>query len=131
MNFLWIVASFDYFLINFQLKYIKGDIFVNTIVSSVSEVIAYLVSGALYSTIGPKISFVSSFALAIVGSIFYVIFGDDHENLIPLMVLSSKFGISSSFNVVYLANNLFPSIYASTTFGIFNIFARLASMLAP
>jgi hypothetical protein len=25
--FLWIVSTFDYFLINFQLKYIKGNIF--------------------------------------------------------------------------------------------------------
>lgn len=57
------------------MKYIEGDIYVNTIVSSVSEVIAYLVSGGLYAIIGPKISFVASFALAIVGSIFYVIFG--------------------------------------------------------
>ena len=47
------------------------------------------------------------------------------------MVLGSKFGISGSFNVVYLANTLFPPIYSSTTFGACNFFARLASMLAP
>ncbi len=46
--FLWVASSFDYYLINFQLKYIDGDIYVNTIVSSVSEVTAYMVSGALY-----------------------------------------------------------------------------------
>lgn len=129
--FLWIAASFDYFLINFQMKYIDGDIYVNTIVSSVSEVIAYLISGALYSTLGPKISFIGSFSIAIVGSVFYVIFGEAHKTLIPVMILGSKFGISGAFNLVYLANSLFPPIYASTTFGIFNIFARLASMLAP
>jgi len=56
---LWVVASSDYFLINFQMKYIEGDIYVNTIVSSVSEIIAYLVTGALYDTIGPKVSFVA------------------------------------------------------------------------
>ncbi len=47
------------------------------------------------------------------------------------MVLGSKFGISGAFNCVYLANTLFPPIYSSTTFGIFNTFARMASMLAP
>ena len=47
------------------------------------------------------------------------------------MVLSAKFGISGAFNVVYLANGLFPPAYASTTFGMCNFFARLASMLAP
>jgi len=47
------------------------------------------------------------------------------------MVLGTKFGISSSFNCVYLANGLFPSIYSSTTFGMFNFFARLTAMFAP
>lgn len=47
------------------------------------------------------------------------------------MVLGSKFGISGSFNVVYLANGLFPPVYSSTTFGLCNFFARFASMLAP
>ena len=76
--FLWVVASFDYFLINFQLKYIEGDVYVNTIVSSVSEVCAYIISGALYEIIGPKISFVASFIIAIIGSVFYIIFGEAH-----------------------------------------------------
>lgn len=129
--FLWVAASFDYFLINFQLKYIEGDIYVNTIVSSVSEILAYLISGALYEIIGPKISFVASFIIAIIGSVFYIIFGETYKSLIPLMILSAKFGISGAFNGVYLANGLFPAAYASTTFGICNFFARLASMLAP
>ena len=131
MLFLWIVSAFDFFLINFQLKYIKGDIYVNTIVSSVSEVSAYLISGILYQHLGTRLSFVASFTIAIIGSILYIIFGDTYPYLIPFMVLGSKFGISGSFNVVYLANSLFPPIYASTTFGICNAFARLAAMLAP
>lgn len=113
------------------MKYIDGDMYINTIVSCVSEVVAYIVSGALYNTIGTKISFIGSFVLAIVGSIFYIIFGAAHKSLIPVMILGAKFGISGAFNLVYLANTLFPPIYAATTFGIFNIFARLASMLAP
>lgn len=48
----------------------------NTIVSSVSEVTAYIVSGALYDKIGPKISFVVSFIIGIIGSLFYIIFSD-------------------------------------------------------
>ena len=129
--FLWVVSAFDYYLINFQLKYIDGDIYTNTIVSSVSEVTAYLVTGALYERIGPKISFIASFIIAIIGSIFLITLGDRYPLFLPVMVLGSKFGISGSFNVVYLANGLFPPVYSSTTFGICNFFARLASILAP
>jgi MFS family permease len=42
----------------------------------VSEVVAYLLSGALYDKIGAKISFIGSFIIAIIGSIFYIIFGN-------------------------------------------------------
>jgi len=100
-------------------------------VSSVSEVTAYLVSGALYDKIGARVSFIGSFAIGIIGSLFYILFSDANKQLVPLMVLGSKFGISSSFNCVYLANGLFPPIYSSTTFGIFNFFARLTAMFAP
>lgn len=129
--FLWCATVFDYYLINFQLKYIEGDIYTNTIVSSVSEVCAYLLSGVLYERIGTKVSFISAYILAIIGSIFYVTLGDYHKALIPVMVLGSKFGISAAFNDVYLANSLFPPLYSSTTFGICNFVARLTSMLAP
>jgi hypothetical protein len=99
----------------------------------VSEVTAYLISGALYEKIGTRISFIASFAIAVVGSIFLITLGGQpkYKDFIPIMVLGSKFGISGSFNVVYLANGLFPALYSSTTFGVCNFFARLASMLAP
>lgn len=124
-------SAFDYYLINFQLKYIEGDIYTNTIVSSISEVAAYLISGVLYEKIGTKVSFIGSFLIGIVGSISLMTLGDANKNFIPIMVLGTKFGISGSFNVVYLANSLFPPIYSSTTFGFCNFFARIASMLAP
>jgi Na+/melibiose symporter-like transporter len=106
--FLWVASAFNYYLINFQLKYINGDIYTNTIVSSVSEVTAYLISGALYEKIGTRVSFIGSFLIAIVGSIFLITFdGEKYKAFVPIMVLGSKFGISGSFNVVYLANGLF------------------------
>ena len=96
-----------------------------------SEVTAYLLSGAVFNKIGPRVTFISSYTIGIIGSLFYVLFSDGHESLIPFMVLGSKFGISSCFNCVYLANALFPPIYSSTTLGFFNFFARLTAMFAP
>lgn len=53
-------------------------------------------------------------------------------NLIPFFILFAKFGISSTFNVCYLANALiFPTIFAGTAFGICNIFAKLATIISP
>mmetsp|Transcript_24147 Transcript_24147/g.18397 ORF Transcript_24147/g.18397 Transcript_24147/m.18397 type:complete len:137 (-) Transcript_24147:64-474(-) len=43
----WSVVSFAYYMINFQVKYIEGSIFTNTIFSSLSEFIAYILAGLL------------------------------------------------------------------------------------
>lgn len=131
LTFLWIVAAFNYLLINFQLKYIEGDIYRNAITSSVSEIFAYIISGTLYKRLGAKASFIGAFAIAIIGSLLLITIGDIYPDLIPGMILGSKFGISGAFIVLYLANTLFPPTFSSTTFGVFNFSARLASMVAP
>ena len=48
MVMIWLASSFDYYLINFQLKYIHGDFFVNTIVASACEIPAYILGGIVY-----------------------------------------------------------------------------------
>jgi len=45
MMILFSASSFSYYLISYQLKYLKGDIFVNVIVSALSEMAGYLISG--------------------------------------------------------------------------------------
>jgi len=94
-------------------------------------VIAFFVLGAVYEKLGIRVSFVGCFLLSALASALLITLAEDNTRLVPAMVLGAKFGISGSFNVVYLANTLFPPIYSSTTFGAFNFFARLFSMIAP
>lgn len=131
LMFLWVVSTFDYNMISYQLKYIEGDIYTNTIVSSVSEVAAYMISGALYEKIGMKVSFIGSYLIAILGATCYIFYSQENQKLVPLMILGSKFGISGAFNTAYLANSIFPTVYSSTTFGLCNFLGRLVSILAP
>ena len=52
--------------------------------------------------------------------------------MIAIVVLLAKFGLGGAFNIVFLATSkLYPAIFASTVFGICNIFARLLSILSP
>lgn len=132
MVILWVVTSFDYYLIGFQMKYIKGNIYNNVMISSASEIFAYIGSGFLLTATGIRFSFFSSFSVSLLGGITYLIFGNTNEKAIPAMILGAKFGVASTFNLIYLANAfLFPPILNSTSFGICNMFARLATILAP
>ena len=103
MVLVWIASSFNYFLINFQMKYFEGNIFLNCSISSASEIVAYLLGGYLYQKAGIHATLMVAFGISIMGAIAIMIFGEN-KDYIPLMVLSAKFGVSSTFNISYLAN---------------------------
>ena len=74
MTVIWIVSSFDYYMISFEMKYFQGNMFMNSILSSFSEAVAYLLSGILFSKIGLKPSLLVSWIIAIVGGVSLIFF---------------------------------------------------------
>jgi hypothetical protein len=79
-----------------------------------------------------KLSLVISYSIALIGGLSYLFYGNKDGSLVPVMILGAKFGISSTFNLAYLANvYLYPPTLSSTAFGICNIFARVATIVAP
>jgi hypothetical protein len=128
----WIASSFNFYLISFQLKYIKGDVFVNTFVSAGSELPAIIIGGLMYQKVGLRFTLCLFFCIALSGSICLLILSDLREDLIPIFILLAKAGVSGTFNLCYLANaQIFPAIFAGTAFGFCNIGAKLATILAP
>lgn len=99
---LWMASSFNFYLINFQMKYIKGNVLVNMMVSALSELPAVILGGLLYQKIGIKITLVCCFTMAIIGSVSLLL--NDNDDLIPIFILLAKGGVSGTFNICYLAN---------------------------
>jgi Na+/melibiose symporter-like transporter len=71
----WIASSFDYYLLNFQLKSIQGNIFLNTFSSAISELPAVIISGFMYKKLGIKITLVTWFSVSLLGGICLLILG--------------------------------------------------------
>ena len=131
MTFIWIASAFNYFLINFRMKYIKGNIFVNTTVASASEIVAYILGGICYQKIGIRFTLIGAFAISCCGAISLTIWANQ-DDYIPLMILATRFGVSATISICYLANaQLFPAIFAGTAIGICNIFAKMSTIIAP
>ena len=129
---LWSVSSLDYYLISFFMKYIPGDIYVNTTASSVSELIATVISGLIYNLFGAKTAFFLSFALSALGGFLIAFIPNTSTFLIAFYVLLAKFGISVTFTMVYLIMpGLFPTVLNGTAFGICNVIARFTTILSP
>ena len=59
--YLTVSASFNFYLITFNMKYIPGDIYVNTSVSCLAEVVAVFLCGPIRNAIGPKYALSASF----------------------------------------------------------------------
>ena len=95
---IWVSSSFCYYLISYQLKYIKGNIYINGIISSLSEIAAYLASGILTDKFGMKNTLIGAYLIGIVGMVSLIMYdptGDDvNQLLVSIMVLGSKFGVS-------------------------------------
>ena len=142
MTVIWVSNSFGYYLISYQLKYIKGDLYLNGIVSSLSELAADILSVVFISRIGIRMIFQLSFLTSFIGMLGLLIYtssegkdkvpGGGDIYIIAVFVLGTKFGISCAFNTAYCGNNLvFPVTIVSTSYGICNMFARLSTIAAP
>jgi OCT family organic cation transporter-like MFS transporter 4/5 len=128
-------VTFDYYLIGFELKYFKGDIFTNGIASSASDIIAYVSGGLIYKYLGLRVSLPFFFLISTIGGLLINFIGNDPSLeawVFPLLVLIAKFGIAALFNIVYVANSvIFPTLFAATAMGICNFLARVATIFAP
>ena len=86
-----ISSQFNYFISAFYIKYIPGNIFVNGIVSGISEISAYFISYSLLQRIGIKRSLILGFVFQCMGSI-PMIFVQENSESIPAMILLTRVG---------------------------------------
>jgi hypothetical protein len=114
------------------LKYLPGDIFVNTITTNASDIPIVIMGGLAYKYLGLKFSLFGAFIFATCGSVSMLIFSVQYPDAVPVMIMLAKGGVKMTFNIVYLANaQIFPAIFAGTAFGLCNIGAKLATIFSP
>lgn len=114
------------------MKYVPGNIFVNTTASALSENLAYVVSGLLLNVIGIKLCYIVSLIIASIGGFLLWIMPNAGGYIAASFVLIAKFGISWAFNNCYLTTPLlFPSHLRVRIFGICHLLASFVTVLAP
>lgn len=129
----WLITSFNFYLIQFLINTFD-QVYTTAIFSSVSEICGIIAGGFLFQRYGVKGSLFASFCFALSGSLLLLLYGLDNEDsaLFPVLVLVAKFGIASSFNIIYVAHNkVFPVLFAATAFGICNFITRIFTSLSP
>ena len=132
MTVVWVTGSFCYYLISYQFKYMKGNIFIFGIISGLSDILACSLTAFLHEAMGFNKALILSYVLAIYGMVALILVPTEDQLLLSLFILGSKFGISSVFNLAYLGNQLlFPVSMIATSYGVCNAFSRIFTALAP
>jgi hypothetical protein len=104
VTIIWIVSSFDWFLIGFQLKYVAGDLYLNTYLSTASDIAVSTLAGIIYTYLGLKPTFVSLFAVSVVGSLIYIFVETTNIYLLAVFILGTKLGVGGTFNICFICN---------------------------
>ena len=102
MSIFWTSGSLNYYMILIYLKYLPGNIFVNSTLSSVADIIGYMSASFIMNKFGVRLSFMLSYSMAAVFGFLMVIFFKSDGLIIAILVLFTKTGISFAFNLSYL-----------------------------
>ena len=131
--FLFCAASFNYYLLNFYLKYMPGSIYMNSIVSSLSEVVAHWMAGCIVVKLGPVNGLSGANALATLSAVgLWASTAVDWAGPVPVTVLAAKFGTGAAFAMLYMSTlQYFPNRYMGRVFGTCNVTARFVTIMAP
>lgn len=119
-------------MLTYSLKYIPGNIFNNNLMSAITDIPIAMLGGYVYHRFGVKTALTGAFTLAVTGGVLILIFSEANPDFVPYMLSLAKGGIKITFDICYLANSIiFPTIFAGTAFGLCNLGAKIATILAP
>ena len=136
MSLIWITSTTNYFMILYLMNTFE-QVYVCSTASSLSEMLAYLLTGYVLETAGIRKTYIGSFGMAFVGGVVLLGYGLEHQDswTFILMVILAKFGIVITQGVNYAAHpDIFPTLFSSTSFGylvsLSYIFSSLSNMIS-
>ena len=127
--FLWFASGMNFFGILLNLGHMKGNFFMNSILSFSGEIISEIGSGYLADIKGRI--WVMKYS-AYLGSISFLIYKFVGMNLKSFFIMGSMFGYAAIYNVlgIYVPEN-FPVFIRGNVTGFLVILLRFSPMLVP
>jgi len=127
----WSFTSFSYYCISFYLKYFKGSIYVNSFLFGIAGFLGVTTFGVMIQYLSNKSLFTITFFVTFLGSLGFTL-TKTNESLVPVWILLMVFSVSIQFSLWYYTNIvLFPPLYRTRIFSVWNIIARTFTMMSP
>ena len=77
MSVVWLATAFGYYLI-LSLINTFDDVYISGLVSSLTEIVGYILSGLFYERVGVKLSLILSFLISTIGGVLILTWGLEH-----------------------------------------------------
>ena len=130
--FMWMAQSFSYYLCIFMIRHFEGDFFINVLIFSGTELFSHAFVGLIINKLSVNAAYLMAFLTASTSAFLYAVLRTSVPSVIPYLLGVTIFGIIFSTNTNWNSNQLlFPVIYASSTNGLCNFFARGINMISP
>jgi hypothetical protein len=78
MVYIWVASSFDLYLVNYSIKNLPGDFFMNQLISSCSDIFVAILGGYAYHKMGLRLVQSVFFTVSVIGGILILILGESH-----------------------------------------------------
>lgn len=115
-----------------MIRHLQGDFFTNIFIFSGTELFSHFFVGLIINQLSLNTCYLLAFLTAALSSLLYSATRLGHPEVSPYALGLIIFGIIFSTNTNWNGNQfLFPVVYASSTNGICNIFARGVNMVSP
>jgi hypothetical protein len=151
MCVMWSMVGFATYILHFQLKYLHGNIFENTNYIAISEVIAILFGGFIYSFMGGlKATYSLAFCISIVGGLGILHrennYDSDNRHLLASnqlefylrmasLIFIAKFGIAMGLLASQLScmadSRIFPVEKRTIALGFCSLIGQSVTAFAP
>ena len=133
--YLWVVASFNLYMIGFYMKYVSSNLFISTLTACLGDIPLSVGGGFTYHFLGPRKAMTIFLCVAIFGGISLSSWASPSSTIstaiISILVLLTRSGIKATFDSCYLANStIFPAIFAGTAFGFCNLGAKVVTIFS-
>ena len=133
MSVIWLTTVFNFYLNMFILNTFK-QIYLCAVLGALSDIFAYIFSGAVYRTLGIRWTLSMLFMSSFAGGLLILVYGLKHKSMwvFPFLVMFQRIGITGSYNVISIGNSdIFPVLFATTAFGLCNFLGRASAVVSP
>ncbi|XP_046582091.1 organic cation transporter protein-like [Haliotis rubra] len=125
-----------YYGLSLNVGNLSGDIYLNFFISSLMELLGYIVCHVLMNRVGRKTVLCSSMVLGgltCISSLFPLIHGNSSTGwILRAITMAGKLGATTSFAVIYIFSaELFPTTLRQSAMGSCSLFEGVAGMIAP